>query len=104
MVSSRDNVESCALSLDETPTEMPDEDDDVDKPNLVALLPFAVTFVPVLPLLPALLCADDETDLQMFDQCEYCEHPFHSAGPAAKGCPLFLRVTQSSDSIRETRS
>ena len=43
---------------------MLDEDDDVDKPYLPPLLlvPFTVTFVPVLPL-PVLLYADDETDL-----------------------------------------
>lgn len=72
---------------------MLDEDDDVDKPNLVPLVPFVVTFVPVPLPLPVLLYADDETDLQTFSQCEYCEHPFHSAGPAAKDYPLFLRIT-----------
>lgn len=42
---------------------MLDEDDDVDKPNLVPLVPFVVTFVPVPLPLPVLLYADDETDL-----------------------------------------
>lgn len=57
-----DDDDSCALSLDESPTEMLDEDDDVDKPYLPPLVPFTVTFVPALPL-PVLLYADDETDL-----------------------------------------
>lgn len=57
-----DDNDSCALSLDESPTEMLDEDDDVDKPYLPLLVPFTVTFVPALPL-PVLLYADDETDL-----------------------------------------
>lgn len=88
--------DSCAdvLSLDEDPAiEMLEDDEDVDKPYLpLPPVPFVVTFVPALPLLPllvpVLLYADDETDLQTFVRCEYREHQFHSAGPAAKGYPL----------------
>lgn len=81
---------------------MLDEDDDVDKPNLIPLMPFAVTFVVVLPLLllllpppppppllllPVLLYVDDETDLQTFSQYEYCEHPFSFVWARGQGLP-----------------
>ena len=85
---------------------MLDEDDDADKPNLMPLVPFAVTFVVVPPLLlPVLLYVDDETDLQTFSQCEYCEHPFSFVWARGQGLPSLSPDYAIFDQhIRETRS
>lgn len=102
-----DDDDSCwALSLEEPEvTEMLDEDDDVDKPYLPPLVPFAVTFVAAPPPVPVLLYADDETDLQSSSNVNIANvvsfgwargQGLHLPPPSLTPSSLYFRVMQSS--------